>query len=261
MNKKALFFDYDGTIISDKTGNIPKSTILALKELKEKGYRLFLNTGRTKAILDKALIELDFDGMLLGCGSYIEYKGEVLYSVEVHKDRYQAIINKVNDVHVDAFFEGTNSLYLSHGITSQRLLRLLDKYKEADFSIQSIDDLDHDFVKMFICFKDMEKQPAFYDFITADFEYIDRGQQSAELILKDHSKATAIAYIIKKLGIKEDDCYAFGDSNNDVPMFRYVKHSALIGNDNEELCQEVAYVSKDVDQDGLVEALRAFDLL
>lgn len=261
MKKKALFFDYDGTIISDKTGSIPKSTIEAFKKLKEKGYLLFLNTGRTKAILDTVLYELDFDGMLLGCGSYIEYKGEVLYSVEVGKDRYQAIINKVKELHIDTFFEGSNSLYLSHGITSLRLLRLLDKYKEAQFSIQSIDDLDSDFVKMFICFTDMEAQPAFYEFITADFEYIDRGQQSAELILKGHSKSTAIAKIINKLDIKEDDCYAFGDSNNDVAMFRYVKNSALIGNDNEALAQEVAYVSKNVDQDGLVEALKAFHLL
>ena len=40
MKKKALFFDYDGTLISDETHTIPKSARKVLNKLKDKGYLL-----------------------------------------------------------------------------------------------------------------------------------------------------------------------------------------------------------------------------
>ena len=47
MKKAALFFDIDGTILSEKTKEIPASAIEALKAAKKKGHLLFINTGRT----------------------------------------------------------------------------------------------------------------------------------------------------------------------------------------------------------------------
>ena len=73
-----------GTLISDETHTIPKSARKVLNKLKDKGYLLFLNTGRTKAILDPIISELDFDGQILGCGSYIEYHDKVLYLSLIH---------------------------------------------------------------------------------------------------------------------------------------------------------------------------------
>ena len=94
MKKKALFFDYDGTLISDETHTIPKSARKVLNKLKDKGYLLFLNTGRTKAILDPIISELDFDGQILGCGSYIEYHDKVLYDVDVRTNISIAYLNR-----------------------------------------------------------------------------------------------------------------------------------------------------------------------
>ena len=36
MNNKIMFFDIDGTLLSEKTHSIPESTITALKKAKEK---------------------------------------------------------------------------------------------------------------------------------------------------------------------------------------------------------------------------------
>ena len=43
---KAIFFDIDGTLVSFKNHQIPKSTFDALYKLKEKGIKLFIATGR-----------------------------------------------------------------------------------------------------------------------------------------------------------------------------------------------------------------------
>ena len=40
---KAIFFDIDGTLVSFKNHQIPKSTFDALYNLKEKGIKLYIN--------------------------------------------------------------------------------------------------------------------------------------------------------------------------------------------------------------------------
>ena len=47
MKKSVLFFDIDGTLLSEKTGKIPESAVQALHEARRRGHMLFINTGRT----------------------------------------------------------------------------------------------------------------------------------------------------------------------------------------------------------------------
>ena len=47
---KALFFDIDGTLVSFETHRIPPSTIEALEAAHAKGLKIFIATGRPKAI-------------------------------------------------------------------------------------------------------------------------------------------------------------------------------------------------------------------
>ena len=43
----ALFFDIDGTILSEITHKIPESALEALHKAQENGHKTFINTGRT----------------------------------------------------------------------------------------------------------------------------------------------------------------------------------------------------------------------
>ena len=51
MDRYALFFDIDGTLVSFKTHEIPASTILALTQAKANGHRVFIATGRPPIII------------------------------------------------------------------------------------------------------------------------------------------------------------------------------------------------------------------
>ena len=49
INKKALFFDIDGTLFSEKLRQVPQSAVLALKKTMEKGnLTLKKNNGKGK---------------------------------------------------------------------------------------------------------------------------------------------------------------------------------------------------------------------
>lgn len=66
MKKAALFFDIDGTILSEETKEIPKSAIEALLEVKKKGHLLFINTGRTMCSIPAELNSLHLMDIYVG---------------------------------------------------------------------------------------------------------------------------------------------------------------------------------------------------
>ena len=81
-NRKILFFDIDGTLLSHRTLTIPESAKRAVRKAKENGHLIFINTGRTISVINKEIKDLGFDGYICGCGSYIEVDGEVNGKVE-----------------------------------------------------------------------------------------------------------------------------------------------------------------------------------
>ena len=100
-NKKALFFDIDGTILSEITGKIPESASAALKKAHDLGHLLFINTGRTICCLPPMICQLPFSGYLCGCGSYIVYNDEVLTSTQIPKERQAEIMELQQDIAFD----------------------------------------------------------------------------------------------------------------------------------------------------------------
>lgn len=259
--RKAFFFDYDGTLVNNETKYIPESAIAALKELKRQGHLLFANTGRTKGILDPEIYDWPFDGMILGCGTYIVYHHEVLLDIEVAVDRHADIQKLIKNSHADAFYEGKDHLYITKDIRHKDLLDMMERYKDNKVSILSEDTPEKSFSKLFVCFSDLDKKEAFAKEIVSDFTYIDRGIDRCELVPKGYTKATGIAFICEHLSIEKEDCYVFGDSNNDLPMFEYISNSVLIGGENPELSDRVMYTSVDADHDGVAKALQHLGFL
>ena len=65
---KALFFDIDGTLLSEITKEIPQSALDALKKTAEKGNLTFINTGRTWSELPEELKSFRFPDFCAAAG-------------------------------------------------------------------------------------------------------------------------------------------------------------------------------------------------
>ena len=72
MSRKALFFDIDGTLMSEVTREVPESAKEALRRTRACGNLVFVNTGRSYSELGKIMQMVEPDGWLCGCGTYIE---------------------------------------------------------------------------------------------------------------------------------------------------------------------------------------------
>jgi hypothetical protein len=101
------------------------------------------------------------------------------------------------------------------------------------------------------------------DYLEEEFQLILRRDSSSEffeVVPKGHSKATAIRLVAERFNISEDNLYAIGDGENDLPMFEAVKHSIAIKG-NENIYPYVDYVTDTLQNDGLAKALKHFELI
>ena len=75
----ALFFDIDGTILSETTHEIPESALVALRKAQENGHKTFINTGRTICSVPLMIKRIPFDGFLCGCGTHLVYELSLIH--------------------------------------------------------------------------------------------------------------------------------------------------------------------------------------
>ena len=89
---KAVFFDIDGTIW-DAHMWIPESTKRAIRALRENGHLTFICSGRTRAFIQaEELLDLGFDGIIAGCGTYIEEHGKELFYKKIEEQEAERVL-------------------------------------------------------------------------------------------------------------------------------------------------------------------------
>ena len=93
----ALFFDIDGTILSEITHKIPESALEALHKAQENGHKTFINTGRTICSVPPMIKRIPFDGFLCGCGTHLIYGEQVVFHHSIPYERGREIIKSMKD--------------------------------------------------------------------------------------------------------------------------------------------------------------------
>lgn len=262
MKNKIMFFDIDGTILSETTHTIPESTIKGLQEAKKRGHLIFINTGRPFSSIDECIKELNPDGYVCGCGTYIRYHDEVLFSKTLSLTRCQEIRDLIRNTNVEGALEGKDTVYFDQNIRHPFLKEVKERYEATPtFNLSTFDDPNLSFDKLAIWFDENSDIEAFKQGIVEDFEYITRAPDFGEIVPLGCSKATGIQFLLDYFDLDKDDAYVFGDSFNDEAMLEYVKHAIVMGNGEPELFKLAYYVTKDIEEDGIYHALLHLGLI
>jgi Cof subfamily protein (haloacid dehalogenase superfamily) len=261
MDKKILFFDIDGTILSHRTFEVSESTKHAIRQAQDNGHVLMINTGRVNSFIDKTVLNLGFDGFICGCGTHIIYKGEVLFHTELSKNLSQALLKDLREHKIEAVLEGSRKVYYDYHSTSPIITGMIDLVNKHQFSVGSWDEPDISFDKLCIWPEEDDRAHQFYEKYKDILDFIDREGRLYEIVPKGYSKASGIEFMLKQLGIPHENTFAFGDGENDLPMLTYAKHSIAMGNAPQSIKDIVTYVTEDVDQDGIKQALKHFKLI
>ena len=94
-----------------------------------------------------------------------------------------------------------------------------------------------------------------------DYTIIDREGDFYEVVKKGFSKATGIEYVLRHFNIAKEDSFVFGDSNNDIEMMEYAGHSIAMGNATEECKEKASYITGDILEHGIYDAMKFYNLI
>ncbi|HAB60392.1 MAG TPA: hypothetical protein DCE48_06780 [Lachnospiraceae bacterium] len=261
MNKSILFFDIDGTILSEKTHVISEDTKEAIEAARKKGHLAFINTGRTLEELDHRILSLEFDGYVCGCGTYIMHKGQVLLNNLLSKECMESVLTDIKDCRLEACLEGTTTVYFDSNSTNTRICKLRESMKNRNINLGTFDDENIEFTKLTIWIQNDSDYKTFFQRQKDTFTFIDRGNQFYEIVPKGFSKATGIQFLLNYFNLSLADAYAFGDSTNDLSMFEYAKNCILMGHHSVELEPYATFYTKNVEDDGVAYAMKKLGLV
>lgn len=256
---EALFFDIDGTLLSFDTHTIPESTLSALRAASEKGVRLFVATGRSKA--DTACVrQIDFDGYITANGGYCFTSD----SIVVHKSSFtrRSLDTLLGMLRTESFSVAMLTAEKWYCNSASDRVRALSEMVELPVPTET--DLE------VLC----EKEEIFGMCLYADEEMERRivanmggcsssrwNDISADITPAGTDKAVGIDKMLAHYGLDRNQAMAFGDGGNDIPMLRHVATGVAMGSASEQVRQAADYVTGDVDLNGIYDALKHFNII
>lgn len=263
-SKKLIFFDIDGTIVTDNGGKriIPQSTIQAIRTLQSNGHLCFINTGRALTEIDESIRSLQMDGFVCGCGTYIAHQDTVLFHKTIPTSLGNRILKEFEICDLEWVLEGSQNLYFSELPYRTHIgdfkKEFSDVFSIAFDAVAPEDAHDLVFDKFCICAHEQSNVSRFMDSFQDDLSFIDRGNHFFEVIPTGCSKASGIRFLMDHFSIAHEDTLAIGDSTNDLPMLEYAGVSIAMGGSDPVVCQSADIVTAPILEDGLY---KAFDFL
>ena len=263
MGRKALFFDVDGTLFSETPRIVPESAKKAIIETRKKGNLVFINSGRVVSNLGPVMKLVESDGCLCGCGTYVRIGEEEVYCHRIPHDRGIQVKKAIIRYDFDGVLEGIENCYFQKAESRIPKVRELKGYMKegGHLSPYGWDDDCYEFDKFCVVADDRSDREGLFAFLEPDFQVIDRGDDFYECVPKGHTKATAIELVLNRLGMGLDDAWVFGDSSNDLDMFRYARNAVLMGKHDKVLEPYATFVTSTVEEDGIEYAMKNLGLL
>lgn len=279
MKQKILFFDIDGTLIG-RSMTLKESTLEALQRAKDKGYVLFICTGRALTSIYQSIKELAFDGYITSAGSMIYIGQKPVFEHYLDKKIVKKIIDLFQEHHILFTLETKHALYQVEGIhdffsrrheeeaeSNQELKRMKEirrnfpttrKFQDYNLEIPVskvtfVCEHKEDFYRIQHHFKDQ--------FNIVIFSEEDKSYCNGELIIKSCTKGHALQYVCAHYGIAVENSIAFGDSMNDYEMLEAAGTSVVYEEANQSLKALGDYYFKDPDQDGILEVMQEMKLI
>ncbi len=250
-----FFFDLDGTLW-DENCRIPESTKNALNILHKAGQTLCVCTGRTKGFLNvPELLEQPFDGAVYGCGTHVEYENRILYCTTLAPEKTQRIVDCCKAYRLLPILEGPEYMYLDPVLLKYtEIQKNMLQYRKPVRTILT-DPAAMTIQKATCIHTNAGNNVLFNSELSKKFSVIPRSGLT-EVVPQQYSKASGIQYMLDFLHMDRSCSYAFGDSENDLPMLAHAGHSIAMGNSPGTVKQSAEFVTDDIHNDGIWNALK-----
>ncbi|MEI0701632.1 Cof-type HAD-IIB family hydrolase [Brachyspira intermedia] len=259
---KAVFFDIDGTLVSFNTHKVSDSSKEAISLLKEKGIKVFIATGRIKNHINNVDC-IEFDGYITANGFDCYIGDKSIYRHGIAKEEVYSLIDYLKNKE-----QFPCSVMMNSGIYINYVTDKVKKVSESiNLPIPAVDNY-YDFLEENIndilqinLFVDAKKEKELMSKIFKNCESSRWHPDFTDVNTKGGGKHIGIDKIIEYYGIDLSETMAFGDGGNDITMIKHAAIGVAMGNANEEVKEVADYITDDVDNDGVYNALKHFNVL
>ncbi len=253
---KAIFFDIDGTLLSYNSHNVSASTVEACAELKQKGVRIFVSSGRPMVLIPD--MPISFDGYVTVNGGYCFVGDEVVmrkpidsgdckrWLEYVQKEGKTTMCFTEKEMYINKIDPITQALRDQLGFTMPPIRPLEEMCGKEVFQFIAIQPKEED--EKILEMLPHCRMPRWHSVFT-------------DVIPTGSSKAEGIEQILNHFGLKREESMAFGDGENDIEMLDYVGCSVAMGNAADIVKQHANYVTEDADHDGIANELNRLGIL
>lgn len=258
-NIKAFFFDNDSTVFNHSNigGHILPSTIDAMKKLSQNGYKTCMITSRGYEEMynvPKSFLDL-FDDVALLSGAYIKSKGNKVEYIAIDQKTVKKAIKLFDEIDVT---------YRYATIDGGGFLNRHDEDKEGLFKrlydmVPDVKKYEGEEVPHFIVYAD-DKTKEIIKNELKDVEYANLGI-SYEITASGIDKGSTLERMCKKYNLSLENSCAFGDSGNDISMLKKAKLGICMGNGVEVAKNVADYITDNIWEDGLANALKHFSFI
>lgn len=257
MTIKAVFFDIDGTLIDMDADDISPAVKDALRQLQNQGIKIFFATGRPPYFLPEEK-DIRFDGALCFNGAFCYDNDHVISSNAIPSEDVKQIIQNADHMHK------ITGVCTAEKFGTNGYEDMLEAY--MNFSGHTIHIADD--------FEEMIRKPVFMMMVSTvpqqDEELLHGTKHvsvarwwnnAVDLIPEGSSKAEGMRKIMRSMNLDVDACMAFGDGGNDTDMIEAAGVGVAMGNADEDVQSHADYVTDTCKNDGIVSALKHFNLI
>jgi len=261
MNKYALFFDIDGTLVSFKTHQIPPSTIQALTQAKANGHKVFIATGRPPLIITNlGAIEHLIDGYVTINGALCFIGEEIVRCKEIAPKYAQLAVEDAQEKGYGLIVIGENDVAVLDPNGE------VDRIFRQELAVENLNEAKPLNLVLRQCILQLTA------FFTEDYETrlmpripgcISGRWHPAftDITARGADKGKGILAMAAHLGLDPQYTMAFGDGGNDTAMVKAAGVGVAMGNALDSLKQVADYTTTSVDDNGILNALRHFHLI
>lgn len=254
---KIIFFDIDGTLLKFKTTEISTKVKYTLNQLHKNDIKLFIATGRPSFVIPE-FKGVHFDG-------YLSFNGQFCYDND--QDIYRNPLN-----HNDVLKIIENAKKLDHPVqiaVKDRMVangnekNLDDYFKIASQTVNVSKNFDNYINEDVYQMMSAVSKPE-YDRL---LDGVDGAKitfwwdKAVDIIPANGGKHLGIEKILKHYGFSKTEAMAFGDGGNDIEMLDAVGLAVAMDNANDEVKAHADYVCDSVENDGIYEACKHFELI
>lgn len=255
---EAIFLDFDWTLYSHKNEMIPDSAYKAIKDAQSKNVKVFLSTGRDiEEIKTFDCRDLQFDGYVLDNGQLLMDKNlNIIEANYIEGKGKEAVLDIFNNKIYPIVLRGINCAFINY--VDEYVLKA---YKDVGSDLPEIKKYENeDILVATIGVKD-EKEKENISNMLSDLSVTWWHDNSCDAVSKGSDKVVGVNKIIKYFNINKDNVLSIGDGENDIGMIKNTAHSVAMGNSIQEVKDVAEYVTSDIDDDGLLNAFKKYNIV